>query len=96
MSEFKGTNGAWAVCEHSWAETSVIGDGRRIALLSIESEATEENQYELEVRQLADARLMASSKDLLEALQYATKQVPELADVPGISAAIRKALGEDA
>lgn len=32
--------------------------------------------------------------DLLEALQYAIKQIPELATVPGISAAIQKATKE--
>ena len=41
-----------------------------------------------------DARLIAAAPDLLEALQYAVKQVPELATVPGIAAAIKKATGE--
>ena len=40
-----------------------------------------------------DARLIAAAPDLLEALQYAIKQVPELATVPGIAAAIAKATG---
>ena len=35
----------------------------------------------------------AGVPDLLEALQYAVKQVPELATVPGIAAAIAKAGG---
>jgi len=38
-------------------------------------------------------RLHESNRDLLEALQYAVKQVPELATVPGIAAAITKATG---
>ena len=42
-----------------------------------------------------DMRLMAAAPDLLEALQYAVAQVPELATVPGISAAITKAVGRD-
>ena len=42
----------------------------------------------------ANARLIAAAPDLLEALQYAIKQVPELATVPGISAAIAKATGD--
>ena len=42
----------------------------------------------------ANARLIAASPDLLEALQYAIKQVPELANVPGIAAAIAKVKGE--
>lgn len=44
----------------------------------------------------ANARLIAASPDLLDALQYAVKQVPELATVPGIAAAIAKATGEQA
>ena len=42
----------------------------------------------------ANARLIAAAPDLLEALQYAIKQVPELATVPGISSAISKATGQ--
>ena len=42
----------------------------------------------------ADANLIAAAPDLLESLQYAIKQVPELATVPGIAAAIAKATGE--
>ena len=42
----------------------------------------------------ANAHLIAAAPDLLEALQYAIKQVPEFATVPGIAAAIAKATGE--
>jgi len=42
----------------------------------------------------ANARLIAAASDLLEALEYAVKQVPELAGVPGIKAALAKARGE--
>lgn len=108
MGEFKGTRGEWTVCEHSWGETSVIGDGRSIAFLSIEGDATEENQYELEERQLADARLMAASKDLLEAAQAILPFIPTTSAGEGgaakysehvraadkVRAAISKALGE--
>ena len=45
---------------------------------------------------ISNARLISAAPDLLEALQYAIKQVPELADVPGIAAAIAKATGEQA
>ena len=41
-------------------------------------------------------RLHALNAELLEALQYAIKQVPELATVPGIAAAIAKAEGREA
>jgi|LakMenE27Jul10ns_1017307.scaffolds.fasta_scaffold16339_1 Zn-dependent oligopeptidase len=39
-------------------------------------------------------KLRLEKADLLEALQYAIKQVPELATVPGISDAIIRARGE--
>lgn len=41
-----------------------------------------------------DARLIAAAPDLLEALEYVIKQIPEFASVPGINAAIAKATGE--
>ena len=40
--------------------------------------------------------LRKAAPELLEALQYAIKQVPELGTVPGIAAAIAKATGESA
>lgn len=42
-----------------------------------------------------DAALIAAAPEMLEALEYAIAQVPELASVPGIDAAIRKARGEE-
>ena len=42
-----------------------------------------------------DAALIAAAPEMLEALEYAIAQVPELASVPGIEAAIRKARGEE-
>lgn len=42
----------------------------------------------------ADAHLIAASPDLLEALEYAINQMPELATVPGVASAIAKARGE--
>lgn len=41
-----------------------------------------------------DARLIAAAPALLEALQYAIRQVPELGTVPGISAAIAAATAQ--
>ena len=43
----------------------------------------------------ANAHLIAAAPEMLEALEYAIVQVPELASVPGIDAAIRKARGEE-
>lgn len=42
-----------------------------------------------------DAALIAAAPEVLEALEYAIAQVPELASVPGIESAIRKARGEE-
>ena len=42
---------------------------------------------------LNNAHLIAAAPDMLEALEYAIAQVPELASVPGIEVAIRKARG---
>ena len=42
---------------------------------------------------VADAAI-AERDELLEALQYAVEQVPELGSVPGISTAIARATGE--
>ncbi len=45
--------------------------------------------------QPGNAALIAAAPEMLEALEYAIKQVPELASVPGIESAIRKARGEE-
>ena len=45
---------------------------------------------------LANARLIAAAPELLEALEYAIRQIPELASVPGVKAAIAKAKGGEA
>jgi len=49
-----------------------------------------------QLTRLANAKLVAAAPDLLEALQYAVGQVPELASVPGIAAAMTKATGHNA
>jgi len=42
-----------------------------------------------------DAALIAAAPEVLEALEYAIAQVPELASVPGIESAIKKARCEE-
>lgn len=49
-----------------------------------------------QLTRLANAKLVAAAPDLLEALQYAVGQVPELGSVPGIAAAMAKATGHNA
>jgi len=59
MSEHK--NGRMTITEHSWSDTGLYVDGNKIALISIESEATEENQEQLEQVASANARRLAAA-----------------------------------
>ena len=54
-----------------------------------------ESEHALGFAVEAVERLEAEKSEMLEALEYAIAQVPELASVPGIEAAIRKARGEE-
>lgn len=54
-----------------------------------------ESEYALGFAVDAVERLEAEKSEMLEALEYAIAQVPELASVPGIESAIRKARGEE-
>lgn len=54
------TKGQMATIEHSWSDTGLYVDGNKIALISIESEATEENQDQLEQVASANARRLAA------------------------------------
>ncbi len=66
----KHSPGPWAYTEHSWSDTSICDDnGRQLALISIEGEATEETQDALSEEALGNARLMAAAPDLLIALK---------------------------
>jgi len=89
------TPGPWHYVASSWSNASVITKNECICGLDI-SYADEKNQLSLESVMAANARLIAAAPNLLEALQYAVKQVPELATIPGISAAIAEATGNAA
>jgi hypothetical protein len=72
MSQQTHTPGPWTVIEHSWSDTSVCSaaDGMQpVASLSIESRADEDTQDHWEAVMAANARLIASAPELLEALQ---------------------------
>lgn len=62
--------------EHSWSDTGIYEqNGRRIALLSIRDEATEEDQDELEARMHADARRLVACWNRL--LPLTTAQIED-------------------
>ena len=73
------TPGPWGMQEHSWSDTSITdSDGCRIAKLSICDIATEETQTKLESVMDANARLIAASPELLEALEAMIQRVSDL------------------
>jgi len=72
------------------------GDGGTVIDLSNEWAGYPECGQDLQMTiSKDDAALIAAAPDMLEALKYAIAQVPELASVPGIESAIRKARGEE-
>ena len=72
------------------------GGGSSVIDLSNEWTGYPENGEDLQMTiSKDDAALIAAAPDMLEALEYAIAQVPELASVPGIESAIRKARGEE-
>ena len=82
----KHTPGPWRVVD-SWNDHMVEGqNGEEIIW--------QDGPHDTPTINEANARLIAAAPDLLAALEYAIKQVPELETVPGIAAAIAKAKGE--
>ena len=80
MSITKHTLGPWRVESGPYyrairVDGEVIADVRQIGRSFNES----------------NARLIAAAPELLEALEYAIRQIPELESVPGVKAAIAKA-----
>jgi hypothetical protein len=69
----KNSTTPWQKLEHSWDSTSIAdSDGNIICSLSIDDEATEDNQQELEEQMDANANLIVAVPDLLEALMLIT------------------------
>ena len=52
------TPGPWDLVAHTWAECSICSHNRTIVFSSIEGEATEDNQEQLEQRQAAELNLI--------------------------------------
>lgn len=69
-------------------------DAKNEEILRLEREKAE-SEHALGFAVEAVERLEAEKSEMLEALEYAIAQVPELASVPDIEAAIRKARGEE-
>lgn len=66
----KHSSTPWRKFEHSWDSTSIAdSNGNIICSLSIYDEATEENQQELEAKMNANANLIKTAPELLEALR---------------------------
>lgn len=82
----KFTPGPWTVEHNPMGADIIIAEDCKICEMP-----NWDAEYEQE--ETANAHLMAAAPDLLAALQYAIRQVPELANVPGIRAAIDKATG---
>lgn len=92
----KHTEGAWrvkpwtatdrdgAICSCGHQVVAVAADGSEVGIFCTAMEGDD----------IGDLHLIAAAPALLEALQYAIKQVPELGTVPGISAAIAAATGQ--
>lgn len=70
MSEAQHTRGPWKMLEHSWSDTSIVAEGfdHGICRLDI-NHATEESQDADAALMAANARLIATAPELLEALQ---------------------------
>ena len=84
MSKHTHTPGPWRV----------IRKGSPVGFAHYEVAYTDDDELVCDIiYERDDAYLISAAPDLLESLEYAIKQVPDLAQVPGISAAISKAYG---
>lgn len=66
MTKFKGTKGVWNINKHS--STTVECKGRSIATTGGYSDNS--NMEQVDIENLANAKLIAAAPDLLEALEY--------------------------
>jgi hypothetical protein len=97
MSNF--TQGPWNEVTHSWSDIGVYSDKKRIAMLSIADEATEDTEHDLHYEMFANAQLISAAPDLLEALESLFNAVDSCTELtPDVmrkaQSAIKKARGE--
>jgi len=91
MNETKFTPGPWLVTDSHYPSIKEIsGASFNIKAVMWATDLTEDDYQ----KRYADLHLIAAAPDLYEALEYCIKQIPELAYVPGIKAALAKARGD--
>ena len=92
------TPGPWSV-DSSMISTGWVlvtkSNGDVVANVNTETGPDIPPTVSIKMPALSNAHIIAAAPEMLEALEYAIKQVPELASVPGIESAIRKARGEE-
>jgi hypothetical protein len=62
----KHTPGPWEIVENAWSTTTIRSGDTTVAVLSCEEEATEDNQFELEAIQKANAKLIAAAPKMYD------------------------------
>lgn len=94
----KHTAGPWRVFNHSWSDISIVAPNFDHGICSLDiNHATEESQEADEAQMQANAQLIASAPELLEALELIAGEPREDAAtwMRGVArAAIAKARGE--
>jgi hypothetical protein len=73
----KHTRGPWEIVENSWSTTTIRSGDTTIAVLSCEEDSTEDNQFELEAIQKANAKLIAAAPELLQLAKDLLEQVKD-------------------
>jgi hypothetical protein len=85
--------GDWSASHDGYGATCYSGVKDQTGAVVAIAVAHDPEPFDSDPDPRANARLIAAAPDLLESLQYAIKQVPELGTVPGIRDAIAKATG---
>lgn len=78
MEKIKFTSGPWEVCEHSWSDISIYAEEghKTICTNSIEEEADEDTEEELEAINLANMKLISVAPEMYCVLE----KIKDIAD----------------